>query len=266
MKLWLSMVALLVACAGCPPSTGAKRPYPEPKADDVIAKLEKQRDTRTSFSGESKMDYWLGDQRVKGDVLVMGTSGKKVRFNALSPAGGDVLVDMACGGTNFAYVDKQNNCQLSGPCDRSSIATMLRVDLEPDEFLHLALGTPPIIEHTSATLAPWDGSGQEKLELKGAAGTQTIKIDLREGRLDVVESELKDAAGKTVWSVKNGEFENSPDANQGDHRLPTKTQFKSPQQKADLVVEWGQRTINPQIPDSKFVVTVPDGLPRCGAK
>lgn len=265
MKLW-PLVAVLTACAGCPPPSGAKRPYAEPKAEDVLERLDRQSKARKSFSGESKMDYWLADQRVKGDVLVMGTTGKKVRFNALSPAGGDVLVDMACGGVNFAYVDKQNNCQLSGPCDKSSIATMLPVDIEPEEFLHLALGTPPIIAHTSATLAPWDGKGYEKLELKGALGTQSLTIDLREGRLDVIDSELKDPSGKVQWTVTNKEFENAPDANQGDHRLPTKTQFKSPRAKADLVVEWGQRTINPTIDDSKFVVTVPDGLPRCGAK
>jgi hypothetical protein len=264
MKLLL-LVAVLAACAGCPNgNTGKPRPYTEPKVDEILAKLSKQSASRTSFSGESKMDYWMGDQRMKGDVLVMGTAGKKVRFNALSPAGGDVILDMACGGTNFAYVDKQNNCQLSGPCDRNSIATMLRIQLDPEDFLHLALGTPPILAGATGETT-WDGS-YEKLSLKSAEGTQTLTLDLRQGRLDVIDSEVKDPTGKVVWSVRNTEFDVAPDANQGEHRLPTKTQFKSPGQKADLVVEWGQRTINPTIDDAKFVVTVPDGLPRCGAK
>ncbi len=264
MKLSL-LVALLAVCAGCPGgNTGKQRPYEKPDVAALLERLAKLREARTSFSGESKMDYWLGDQRMKGDVLVMGTKGKKVRFNALSPAGGDVLLDMACGGTNFAYVDKQNNCQLSGPCDRSSIATMLRIELDPEDFLHLALGTPPLLDGAKGE-SEWDGSF-EKVTLTSAAGTQTLRLDLREGRLDVIESEMKDAGGNVLWSVKNAEFESSPDANEGDHRLPTKTQFKSPKQKADLVVEWGQRTINPTIDDAKFVVTVPDGLPRCGAK
>ena len=266
MKLSLSLAAvMLVACAGCPGSnTGKPRPYAKPDVAALLERLAKQRDARTAFTGESKMDYWIGDQRVKGDVLVMGTTGKKVRFNALSPAGGDVLLDMACGGTNFAYVDKQNNCQLAGPCDRSSIAAMLHIELDPDDFLHLALGTPPILASATGT-SEWDGS-YEKVTLTSAAGSQTLHLDLRDGRLDVIDGEMKDAAGKVVWSVKNADFENVPDANQGEHRLPTKTQFKSPREKADLVVEWGQRTINPTIDDAKFVVTVPDGLPRCGAK
>lgn len=264
MKLPLS-IALLAACAGCPGSnTGQKRPYAEPKVDEILARLAKQRAALTSFTAESKMDYWLGEQRVKGDVLVMGALGKKVRFNALSPAGGDVLADMACGGVNFAYVDKQNNCQLAGPCDRVSIASFLRIELEPDDFLHLALGTPPLLENATGTTT-WTGE-YEKVALKGAAGTQTLTLDLRNGRADVIESEMKDAAGTTLWTMKNAEFDTAPDARGGDVRLPTKTQFKSPTQKADLVVEWGQRTINPTIDDAKFVVTVPDGLPRCGAK
>lgn len=268
MKLAFPVVLVAaVACSACPGgNTGTKRPYPEPTVTDVIARLEKQRAARTAFQAESKMDYWLGNDRVKGDVLVMGTRGKKVRFNALSPAGGDVLADMACDGTNFAYVDKQNNCQLTGPCNRSSIASLLRIELEPEDFLALALGTPPVLDQATGTVT-WDGAnGYEQVKLTGPGGTQTITIDVRDGRLDVINSELKDASGKTVWSVENTDFDNSPDAANGEHRLPTKTRFKSPGQKADLVVEWGQRNVNPTIDGAKFVVNVPPGLPRCGAK
>ncbi|HEY4183121.1 MAG TPA: DUF4292 domain-containing protein [Kofleriaceae bacterium] len=260
MKRFLPLVLVLAAC----PSgggTGKARPYADPKVEDILAKLGAQRTANTSFTAASKMDYWLGKDRVKGDVLVMGTAGKRVRFNALSPAGGDVLVDMACDGTNFAFVDKQHNCQLTGPCDRSSIATMLHLELEPDDFLTLALGTPPILPDAKGTTTY---SGEyEKLSLSSSSGTQTITVDLRNGRLDVIESELKDPAGKTVWSVKNGDFNDVDDAAGAKHRLPSKTQFKSAVQQADLVVEWGERTINPQIDPAKFTVEIPAGLPHC---
>ena len=261
----LALLAVLAVTTGCPGSKTVNRPYPAPTAADVVARLAKQRQERTAFTAESTMDYWLGKDRVKGTVLVMGTTGKKVRFNALSPAGGDVLADMACDGTNFAYVDKQNNCQLTGPCDRTSIASLLRVELEPEDFLYLALGTVPVIEG-EGTVA-WDASkGHEKVTIKGAAGTQTITIDARDGRFDVVASALVDPAGKTVWSVENADWDTVPDAVKGEHRLPGRTRFKSPQENADLLVEWGDRTVNPTIDPSKFTVAVPEGLPRCGAK
>src|SRR4051812_12276139 len=97
--------------AGCP-SHGYVRTYPEPKIVDVVARFAKQRAALSSFSGQSVMEYWLGKDRVKGDVLVMGKPGAHVRFAALSPAGSSTLAEMACDGTNFAYLDLQKNCQL----------------------------------------------------------------------------------------------------------------------------------------------------------
>lgn len=263
MRLALPAVMLALAC-GCPNKT-INRPYPEPTADDIVARLAEQRAKRTAFTAESTMDYWLGSDRVKGTVLVMGTTGKRVRFNALSPAGGEVLADMACDGASFAYVDKQNNCQLTGPCDRSSIATLLRVELAPEDFLYLALGTVPVIEGEK-TVTWMPDKGHEKVAITGPAGTQTIEIDAREGRTDVVASSLVDPAGKTVWSVENADWGMVKVAEGGELRLPGKTRFKSHKEQADLLVEWGDRTVNPTIDPAKFVVNVPPGLPRCGAK
>lgn len=263
MRLALPAVLLAFAC-GCPTKT-TQRPYPAPTAEDVVAKLAAQRAKRTSFTAESTMDYWLGSDRVKGTVLVMGSTGKRVRFNALSPAGGEVLADMACDGNSFAYVDKQHNCQLTGPCDRTSIASLLRVELEPEDFLYLALGTVPVIEGDKQVT--WDpGKGHERVTITGPSGTQTIEIDAREGRFDVVSSSLVDPAGKTVWSVENAAWGAVKDAAGGEHRLPMKTRFKSHKESADLLVEWGDRTVNPTIDPAKFVVNVPPGLPACGAK
>lgn len=269
MDMRLLLVATItLALPGCPGggSSGIKRDYKDPTAADVAAKIEAQQKARTGFSAESTMDYWLGKDRVKGAVLVMGTTGKKVRFNALSPAGGNVLADMACDGASFAYVDNQNNCQLTGPCDRQSIATLLRVEVEPEDFLYFAVGTVPLAGKDGTVT--WDGkTGHEKVTLNGPAGTQSLEIDLRGGRADVIKSELKDAAGKTVWSIENADWGNVKDAAGNEQRLPAKTRFKSPNQQADLVVEWGDRTLNPDLTNpAKFQVTVPPGLPACGAK
>lgn len=266
MRLMLLPLAalLLPACPGT--KAGIKRDYPEPKAAEIVARLENQHQERTAFTAESTMDYWLGKDRVKGTVLVMGTLGKKVRFNALSPAGGNVLADMACDGSNFAYVDQQNNCQLAGPCDRQSIAALLRVELEPEDFIYLALGTVPIAAKDGTVT--WDANnGHERVALTGPSGTQTIEVDLRGGRFDVIASDLKDPTGKTVWSVENADFGNVSDPAGKDYRLPSKTRFKSPDQAADLLVDWGERTVNPDLTNpAKFQVTIPPGLPRCGPK
>jgi hypothetical protein len=262
----LCCAVVLLAC-GCPRGGGN---YPQPAtmrtAKDVLDQLAKTRASRTSFTAESVMDYWLGKDRLKGTVLVMGSSKRQVRFNALSPQGGGVLADMACNGTDFASVDFQNNCALTGPCTRASIASLLRVELEPEDFLALALGTPPVIDQATGTVT-WDATkGHEIAKLDGPAGTQTIVIDARKGRSDVVSSELVGRDGKVVWSVENADFEDVKDVAGGVHRLPSKTRFKSPIREADLLVEWKERTVNVTIDPTKFVVNVPPGLPSCGGR
>jgi hypothetical protein len=264
MRLACSLLAVCLAC-GCPPKGSThKPPAALPSAKDVIARLAKLRAARSSFTAESVMDYWLGKDRVKGTVLVMGTAQRQVRFNALSPQGGSVLADMACNGTAFAYVDFQNNCQLTGPCTRSSIAQLLRVELEPEDFFSLALGVVPIHPQAAGTVE-WDAAkGHERVVLESPAGKQTIVIDARDGRSDVLSSQLVRADGKVVWSVENTDFQTVKDASSGEHRLPGKTRFKSPTQEADLLVEWKERAVNVAINPTKFTVNVPAGLPPCG--
>src|SRR5262245_6934099 len=140
----LILVSLVVGCTACP---GGNFPQPKPLPDVVAVsnRIAAETANATSFRALTLSDYWLGKKRVKGEVKIMGTPGKKVRFNALSPMGGDVLLDLMCDGTNFVLVDYQNNCVLTGPCDKSSIAQLLHVPLEPDDFCTLAVGQTPIV-------------------------------------------------------------------------------------------------------------------------
>jgi hypothetical protein len=258
-RLWLGGL-LLIAC-GCPAPKGTQRPYPEPTVADLVAQLSKARDAMTSFRADSTMDYWMGNQRAKGEVLVMGATGAKVRFAALSPAGGSSMAEMACDGTNFVYVDYQNNCALTGPCDQRSIATFFHIELAPDDFLHLAVGTPPIVGATGKLTYV---GGVEKLELTGPDGTEKLTLDLASGKLDVLEAELVGTDGKTRWSVTNADFETV-----GDHRVPGKTRFKSPGNQQDLIVEWGDtqnRAVNLTPPAGAFVLAAPQGLATCGQR
>jgi hypothetical protein len=255
----LALILLLAACSGGVKTT---RPYAEPKVDDVVARLAKARAELTSFRADSTMDYWLGSQRAKGEVLVMGAVGSKVRFAALSPAGGSSMAEMACDGQGFVYVDYQNNCALTGPCDQRSIAQFFHIELAPDDFLHLAVGTPPVLANPQGTLT-WDANrGVEHVELKGADGTEKLAIDMKEGRFDVLDAELVGSDGKTKWSVSNKDF-----VEIGGHRVPNTTQFKSPDNKQDLLVQWGDvanRAVNLELGADKFKLEAPQGLKRCG--
>lgn len=258
-RAWFVVAILATACCG---PKSPRPPSNDLTVQQIVDNTAKARSELTSFRGDSTMDYWLSGQRAKGEVLVMGTTGKKVRFAALSPAGGSTLAEMACDGTNFVYVDYQNNCALTGPCDAQSIATFFGIALEPDDFLHLALGTPPIVANAQGK-ATWDSSrGAWKADLTGSDGTQSLSIDNKDSRWDVLDTELKGTDGKVRWSVKNAEFDKV--AGSGEHRVPKKTQFKSPIGNQDLLVEWTELAVNEQLDAQKFTLTPPAGLPTCG--
>ena len=253
---------LLALASGCPHG-GGSRPYPDPSVADTVARLAKQRDELRGFRADAVMDYWIGNQRAKGEVLVMGELGARVHFLALSPAGGTPLADLACDGTSFVYVDYQNNCTLSGPCNKESIAHFFHIELEPDDFVHLALGAPPVLGNATGTTT-WDGKcGCERVELHGDGGTQKISIDERDHHFDVLDAELAAPDGTIEWRVDNKDF-----VEVDQHRVPGKTRFKSPAQKEDLLVDWGpvdKRSVNPKLQASQFVITPPAGLPMCGS-
>jgi hypothetical protein len=257
MRLAWLLPLTLAACPG-----HSAQPAPQLTVQDVLARLAKQRAERTSFVADSTMDYWAGSQRVKAEVLVMGTveaQKYKLRLAALSPAGGSTMAEMACDGVNFVFVDYQNNCQRSGPCNGASIAQFFSIDLQPDDFVHLSLGTPPVIDGDGKLT--WDGDkGVERVEIHGAAGTQRIAV--RPDNFDVVSSELVGRDGKVRWSVENADF-----VTVAGHRLPGKTRFKSPSSQQDLLVEWGEpsnRKVNEPLPDEKFQLVAPAGLAPCG--
>lgn len=256
-------VVAVLLLAGCP---GHNYPKPTDTVQTVIAKLDAARAARTSFKVQSTMDYWLGKNRAKGKVYVMGTAQRQVRFNAIKPDE-TVLIDMACNGADFTFVDFQNNCQLAGPCNKNSIGNLLHVDLEPDDFHHFAQGTPPTLANATGTLA-WDSKkGYWRVELTGDAGTQKLVIDARDNHFDVLSAELTGKDGKVVWSVENTDFRTINDVNKKPQRVPGKTRFKSPTQQADLLVDWGDegREINLALAPTKFTVNIPAGLPMCGS-
>jgi hypothetical protein len=260
-----ALLAFVLLAGGCPRGSVPRPAGPAPTVDEVVSRMTTAREELRSFTGEAIMEYWLGSERFKGEVLAMGETGAKVRIAALSPAGGSTLAEMACDGTRFVSVNHQDNCMLTGPCNKQSIATFFGLELTPDDFLHLALGTPPVVEQPRGTVT-WDSSkGVHRVQLEGANGKQTIAIDNRDQRWDVVEAELVGLDGKTEWSVKNGAFGNAKDPEGKDHRVPGKSHLTTPtRQKADLTVEWQKRIVNVSIDPKKFTIDVPAGLPTCG--
>lgn len=264
MRLVLIAVALLALLAcGCPGGSH-KRPYPEPKVEELLGRIAATREAVGSFSADTTMDYWMNNERIKAGVLVMGTTGSQVRINALSPAGNDVIADLACDGTDYVYLDKNKNCQLAGPCSKETIAAIFRIALAPDDFVQLATGTTPVIAGATGTVRWDEKASKEVLDLTGDDGrTQHIVLDARDGHADIISSEVKLADGTQEWRIDNTDYTTVKDVNGLPRRVPGKSRFRSPGEKADLLVIWKERALDLELTPEKFQLEAPAGLPRC---
>lgn len=266
---------LLLVAAGLAVGCGdpIKQPYTAPGADVFVQHLRTVgAQAKTYVATNNTMDYWLGKERIKTTMHVMGEKGAKVRFNGINPQTDMTAADLACDGTNFSFQDFEHKCQLSGVCDRQAIAQLLRVSMEPDDFLLLAVGSAPIIPDPVGKVA-WNGkNGTWEVDLtsRTTGEKQRLVLDGDDGdggKWEVLESTVWDAGGKVTWKLNNKKMKTVKAEDGVPFRLPSYSKFVQPQQKADLVVEWAQRKINlPAQDPSKYQVQQVQGYDVCGRK
>lgn len=260
-----ALLALLAAvCLTACPSPNYPEPASLPDAAGFVAMVEAHQAKARSFKHSSRMDYRVEGERIKTTVYVMGEKGAKIRFNALDPTG-VVAADLACDGISYQFVDFQKNCQLSGPCTGEPIARLLRVRLEPDDFLFLAVGTTPVIPGARGSVK-WsseEGRAEVALVAPNDQRTQTIFFDGRGEHWDVLESTVRDASGNVDWKLENKDFRTVTGAGGETFRVPERTRFTQPAADGDLQVRWEDQEINIEPPPGAFTIDVPAGLPVC---
>ncbi len=218
-----------------------------------------------SFQSESKMDYWLKKNRVRGTVLLLGKPGGRLRFNAENPTGGNVAVDLACDGIGYKMIDYNNNCQKVGPCTKDTIAALFKVALEPEDFYALAVGSTPVIPNPTGDVK-WDkDAGHETLTLRSddEQWSQVIVLDGKDQRWDVLSSTVYDRFGEVEWKLQNKKFYAVKGADGKVIRVPKKTKFEQPKRKADLAIIWKNHEFNMTLGPAKFTMQIPQGLPQC---
>jgi hypothetical protein len=261
MRAFIALVLFAAACGG----GDYVRKYPEPSVDKVVGHVQQQTDKVTSFQSESKMDYWLKKNRVRGTVLLLGKPGAHLRFNAENPTGGNVAVDLACDGVGYQMIDYNNNCQAVGPCTKDTIAALFKVALDPDDFYALAVGSTPVIPNPTGKVKWDENEGHEVLTLQSGnkQWSQVIVLDGRDQRWDVLESTVYDRFGEVEWKLENKSFYEVKTANGDTVRVPKKTKFVQPKQKADLAIIWKEHAFNMPLNQAKFTMQIPAGLAQC---
>jgi hypothetical protein len=255
MKLHLVGLALLLF--GCPPPPRpVERPYPPPRAEELLGALRGRSQRITSLRAETRTEYLEGGQRVKLSMRYLIARGGKLRFEADAPLQGTVLT-LVSDGTTFQLNDARNNRFLEGPASPCNVARFLRVELSPEAIFEIFSGGVPLDGEPAQV--SWDPShgGREVLELKTPeGGSEKIWLASADRHWDVLEAERRDAAGQLLWTVEHEGFEDHDGV-----RLPKKTHLSQPTHHADAYLKLKSLELNVTPPDGVFHLAVPPNLP-----
>ena len=254
MRLHLAPLSLLVLTACCGPGP-ANGPASLPTAATLIAELRGRQGQVRSLRGETKMDYMAPEGRTKVTVNLAVARPGRLRFEAENPISGHTEGTLVTDGQKFALLDVRNNRFLHGPALACNVARMTRIAMPPDEVALILLGSAPILPHERAEVGyTRDGGGREVLTLHLRDGGRE-RIAIARKTRDVVEAELLDRAGHSVWRLAHEDFRAV-----GNVRLPRKTKFVEPKGKADILIRYKDVEANADIPDKVFTLAPPTGV------
>ncbi len=246
----------LVVLAACP-SPRVERPYPAPDAAEVARSVRGVRQRAASLSAETRSDFRLGKERVNLKVYMLAAWGGKLRFQAMSP-NDSTAADLASDGKTYCFMDVNANCAACGRATPESVASLIRIPLEPDQVVAVLLGSAPLLDG-DATLAWKADGGREVLTVAKDGWKERVELDGTAKRWDVLEAELTGPDGNVAWNLRHKDFHDV-----GGVRLPGASLFE---QGGDTVrITWKDQTVGEAIPDAKFHFTPPAGLPVCQRK
>jgi hypothetical protein len=261
MRLLLPLLLLLAAC----PGAHVKRGYPEPGAAEVVAHLTSLKTRVKTLRAETLSDARIGKERANVTVLILAAWGGKLRYMAMNPGNAAMAADLASNGVDFCFVNANENCGACGPATPENVGQLLQVVMQPDDVVAMMLGGTPLIQGGDAALT-WDpDGGHEVLTLSRGDGTrQTIVLDGKDRRWDVLTSEVRDPEGKLVFRIRHKDFHTVKNAAGEAVRVPGKSFFEQPGN--DVLIRWKEQELDVELGDDKFQMAFPPGLPSCQGK
>lgn len=162
-------IALLAGCATSPP------PSRFPTAEDALARMRATHDCSRGVQGESKVDYFGENGRVRGSMLFVAARPEQLRFDVFSPFGA-TLSTLTSDGREFALLDFTHKRFFAGPASVCNVTRFLRVPVAPHALVTLLGGEAPVLVHApdAVTLA-WE------------SGTYVVRITSRHDASETIE-------------------------------------------------------------------------------
>jgi hypothetical protein len=256
-QIFASLIYAALMLAGCPhPLPPAQRPYPPPRAEELLAALRAHHESIRSLRMSTKVDHLAEGQRVKIKVTMLLARPDKLRFEAESPLGGTVAY-LTANGRDFALLDLRNNRFLVGPASACNVARLIRLALPPQDVVTVLMGDVPLVGDVAGnTWDPMHG-GREILKLRAPdGGSETLALDARDKRWDLVSAERADAAGHVMWRISDDGWSDRG----GGARMPDTIRVEDPTRKVDATIKIRSLELGVDFPDSVFTLQPPDKI------
>jgi len=252
-------VAAVLSCllaASCRPSTGVRRPR-EQNAD-MLAALAGHNRVR-AVEADARLDYFHRDgtrDTATLSIVVRAPDAIRVRTEGAVPGW-----EFACGGSKLTYVDYAARCFSIAPCDADTLGSIVGVPLDPSGQISLAMGTTTVIASRTAAHQRFGDHGRLRIDLVGAGESQTIEIDDRDRRFDILESSTT-TGSRDGWHIFHKDFEAVAAADGSTFRVPRRSRLQVTGGD-DIMIAWEHRVINVDYPDTAFHLDPPAGYGTC---
>ena len=162
---------LLVGCSRSAP------PSRFPTADLAIARMRATLACSRGVRGDSKVDYFGEQGRVRGNTLFVASRPEKIRFDVMSPFGVN-LSTLTSDGKDFALLDVGAKVFYRGTASECNVRRFLHVPVPPFALVNLLAGEAPVLVHgPTEALIDWDSGSYRILITSRHDASEEIRLE-----------------------------------------------------------------------------------------
>lgn len=282
----LAMAGVAVSMlGGCCGFSACAPPSQIPTARLAIDQLRAGQACSRGLRGESVLDSFDADGRVRVKAFFLASHPQSVRLDILSPMGG-TLATLAANDRVFTLLDQREKLFHIGPASQCSVEQFLRVPVPPDVLVQLLSGEAPVVVHRPEEAQLEWAEGGYLLTIRGEDQTaqeilleptpETFSKPWAEQRLRARRVLVKQA-GVVLYEVELSEHRpvataaarTDPDGIEADilpsgpechAEVPFSLRFVVPSAERDVTFEHSQLEHNPPLLPGTFTQVLPAGV------
>jgi hypothetical protein len=293
----LSHAPLVIAAVGA--LAGCSKSPPPSQLPNAQAAIDRMRATTSSCNAvqanDVKVDQFSKQGRIRGTISLFAARPASLRIGVFAPVVNTLIAELATDGARFQLKDDRESRYYTGAASACNIARLTGVPIPGRVLVDLLRGQAPVVRHDAAGLAPptitWSGSGYYVVKLAGTQDTtQELHLEPRpddwakpwaEQRMRVLDVTVTqkgvllyhaELEGHAVAAMAKEEPLSPEDVALGqtptplsgpncDAEIPMRIHVEVPSLEEDVLFRYDKVLWNPPLPEGKFVLPPPQGMP-----